>query len=136
MMGRFRIAVIAVFWITRWLVTCALIMLLAVGLSNVVHGLFQFVEYYWLSEGARRFPVKSVQLFLGLKLIAVYTLTIWLFSQYQFSSANRLIVKRSMIGGLVIGSLFIGAIAIERFLAYYYPNIIDCELPGFVIGPK
>ena len=105
-------------------------LLLAIGLLQLAQGTFQVLAYYWLSKTPHLYPINLETLFWGVKLIALFLVSIWLLSQYRANHTCKAIVKRSVITGAVLGVLLIGMVAIDRFVIYYYTKQIDCELPG------
>ena len=116
-------------WTLRWAVILSLGLLFAVGLLQIVQGAFQVLAYYWLVTTPHLYPVNVETLFWGIKLTALYLVSIWLLSLYRTSSRCQAIVKRSLMTGAVLGVLLIGMVALDRFVVYYYTNQIDCELP-------
>ena len=116
-------------WTCRWAVILSLGLLFAVGLLQIAQGAFQVLAYYWLVKTPHQYPVNVETLFWGIKLTALYLVSIWLLSLYRTSSRCQVIVKRSLITGAVLGVLLIGMVALDRFVVYYYTNQIDCELP-------
>ena len=115
----------------QWLFKCAVILclglLLAVGLLQLAQGAFQVLAYYWLSKTPHLYPINLETLFWGIKLIALFLVSIWLLSQYRANYTCKAIVKRSVITGAVLGVLLIGMVAIDRFVIYYYSKQISCE---------
>jgi len=116
-------------WTLRWAVILSLGLLFAVGLLQIAQGAFQVFAYYWLVKTPHQYPVNLETLFWGVKLTALYLVSIWLLSLYRASSRCQAIIKRSLITGAVLGALLIGMVALDRFVVYYYTNQIDCELP-------
>jgi hypothetical protein len=116
-------------WTLLWAVILSLGLLFAVGLLQIAQGAFQVLSYYWLVKTPHLYPVNVETLFWGIKLIALYLVSIWLLSLYRASSSCQAIIKRSVITGAVLGALLIGMVAVDRFVVYYYTNQIDCELP-------
>jgi hypothetical protein len=116
----------------QWLFKCAVILclglLLAVGLLQLAQGAFQVLAYYWLSKTPQLYPINLETLFWGMKLIALFLVSIWLLSQYRANYTCKAIVKRSVITGAVLGVLIIGMVALERFVINYYTHKILCEL--------
>ena len=123
-------------WLFKYTVMLCLGLLLAIGLLQLAQGTLQVFVYYWLSKISHLYPVDLETLFWGIKLIALYLVSIWLLSQYQFNSTCKAIVKRSAITGVVIGALLISAVALERFVINYYTNQIACEMPGPTCNPN
>lgn len=116
-------------WTFRWAVILSLGLLFAVGLLQIAQGAFQVLAYYWLVKTPHLYPVNLETLFWGIKLSALYLVSIWLLSLYRASSSCKAIIKRSVITGAILGVLLIGMVAVDRFVVYYYSNQIDCELP-------
>ena len=116
-------------WTLRWAVILSLGLLFAVGLLQIAQGAFQVLAYYWLVTTPHQYPVNVETLFWGIKLTALYLVSIWLLSLYRTSLRCKAIIKRSMITGAVLGVLLIGMVALDRLVVYYYSNQIDCELP-------
>ena len=116
-------------WTLRWAVILSLGLLFAAALLQIAQGAFQVLAYYWLVTTPHLYPVNVETLFWGIKLTALYLVSIWLLSLYRTSSRCQAIVKRSLMTGAVLGVLLIGMVALDRFVVYYYTNQIDCELP-------
>ena len=116
-------------WTLWWAVILSLGLLFAVGLLQIAQGAFQVLAYYWLVKTPHQYPVNVETLFWGIKLAALYLVSIWLLSLYRTSSRCQAIVKRSMITGVVLGVLLTGMLALDRLVVYYYTNQIDCNLP-------
>lgn len=116
-------------WTFRWVVILSLGLLFAVGLLQIAQGAFQVLAYYWLVKTPHKYPVNVETLFWGIKLTALYLVSIWLLSLYRTSSRCQTTVKRSLITGAVLGVLLIGMVALDRFVIYYYTNQLDCNLP-------
>jgi len=116
----------------QWLFKCAVILclglLLAIGLLQLAQGTFQVLAYYWLSKTPQLYPINLETLFWGIKLIALFLVSIWLLSQYRVNYTCKAIIKRSVITGAVLGVLIIGMVALERFVINYYTHKILCEL--------
>lgn len=116
-------------WVIKNSIILCLSLVFAIGLLNLAQGSFRAFAYYWLSNEAHRYPLDLGSLFLGLKCIAFFLVTIWLLSQYRDSAACQAIVRRSIRIGLVLGILLTAIVAAERFVINYYTNQINCELP-------
>ena len=115
-------------WVLKYAVILFLGLLLAIGLLQLAQGTFQVIFYYWLSKTPQLYPINLETLFWGIKLIALYLVSIWLLSQYRANYTCKVIIKRSVITGAVLGVLLVGAVALERFVINYYTYKILCEL--------
>jgi hypothetical protein len=114
-------------WLLKNTMILCLGLLLAIGLLQLAQGTFQVLAYYWLSKTPHLYPINLETLFWGIKLIALFLVSIWLLSQYRANYTCKAIVKRSVITGAVLGVLLIGMVAIDRFVIYYYSKQISCE---------
>jgi hypothetical protein len=81
-----------------------------------------------LGKTPHQYPINLEIFFWGIKLIALYLVSIWLLSQYRLSLTHT-IIRLSIKTGIVLGVLMISIVAIERIVINYYTNQIDCELP-------
>jgi hypothetical protein len=115
-------------WLLKNTIILCLGLLLAIGLLLLAQGTFQVLAYYWLSKTPQLYPINLETLFWGIKLIALFLVSIWLLSQYRANYTCKAIVKRSVITGAVLGVLIIGMVALERFVINYYTHKILCEL--------
>ena len=122
-------------WSCKWLVIAILSILLAMALLYFAYAAFEVFAYYYLGKGRNQYPVNLEPLFLGLKLLAFYVVTVWLLSQYRDSPTLKSIAKRSAIIGCVLGMLLIGAAVLDRIVMHYYDNKIDCKLPNPTQAP-
>ena len=122
-------------WSIKWLVIVILSILLAIALLYFAYAAYEVFAYYYLSKGRNQYPVNLEPLFLGLKLMAFYVVTVCLLSQYRNSPTLKSIVKRSVIIGCVLGMLLIGAAVLDRIVMHYYDNKIDCKLPNPTQAP-
>jgi len=118
-------------WLFKHAMIFCLGLLLAIGLLQVAQGTFQVLAYHWLSKTPHLYPINLEMLFWGVKLIALFLVSIWLLSQYRANYTCKAIVKRSVITGAVLGALLIGMVAIDLFVTYYSYNTkqITCQPP-------
>ena len=63
-------------WLFKYTAILCLGLLLAIGLMQLAEGTFQVDVYYWLSKIPHLYPVDLETLFWGIKLIALYLVSI------------------------------------------------------------
>ena len=130
-----RLAIEPLQWLFKSIVILGLSLLLSLGLLNLVQGGFQVIAYYWLDKTPHQYPINLEIFFWGIKLIALYLVSIWLLSQYRLSLTHT-IIRRSIKTGIVLGVLMISIVAIERIVINYNTNQIACEMPGPTCNPN